>query len=521
MINRCVAYFAALFLCAITNSPVLAEDVTLQSRDGSVEISGNIISFDGELYRVDTAHGVLTIDASGVVCEGPGCPDLGAFVADVSFSGSRTMGAVLMPALVQAFAFRKGYKLVREIKDDDHFTITLSDGETDQLLARFGFRIASTAEGFADLIAGEADIVMSMRLPTDEEIRLARDAGAGNLNSARRSRIVGLDAMVAQVASGNPITAISPNELADIFAGNIVSWVELGGDDIPIRLHLRDSLSGLYSEFERRLMPHAPKVADSVTFHESNASLSDAVARDVSAIGIGALSDTGNARAIQLSGPCGKTRAANDISLKTQDYPLTTPLFLFTPGYRLPWVGREFLGFVRSAAGQQVVSRAGFVDLRLSESPVSAQGQRLANAIANAGEEIDLTELQRLVTTLDGTEKLSLSFRFEPGSTRLDAQSRSNTEILAARLESGLLDHRKVTFVGFSDGDGAAAGNLRLARRRAEVVRRAVLSAAPAAEKNRLDLNVDAFGEAMPIACDDVEWGREINRRVEVWVAQR
>jgi phosphate transport system substrate-binding protein len=29
---------------------------------------------------------------------------------------------------------------------------------------------------------------------------------------------------------------------------------------------------------------------------------------------------------------------------------------------------------------------------------------------------------------------------------------------------------------------------------------------------------VDAFGEAMPMACDDTAWGRQVNRRVEVWV---
>ena len=76
-------------------------------------------------------------------------------------------------------------------------------------------------------------------------------------------------------------------------------------------------------------------------------------------------------------------------------------------------------------------------------------------------------------------------------------------------------------FAGFTDGDGPAEGNLRLARRRAEAVRRAVLRAAPTADRDRLNLTVDAFGEAMPMACDDTEWGRFINRRVEVWVDQR
>ena len=57
-----------------------------------------------------------------------------------------------------------------------------------------------------------------------------------------------------------------------------------------------------------------------------------------------------------------------------------------------------------------------------------------------------------------------------------------------------------------------------IALRRAEAVQRAVSAAAVTANLSRIDLRVDAFGEAMPIACDDSEWGRQANRRVEVWV---
>jgi phosphate transport system substrate-binding protein len=73
-------------------------------------------------------------------------------------------------------------------------------------------------------------------------------------------------------------------------------------------------------------------------------------------------------------------------------------------------------------------------------------------------------------------------------------------------------------FVGFSDGQGAAKANRDIALRRAEAVRRAVIAAAVTVNLDRVDLTVDAYGEAMPMACDDTAWGRQVNRRVEVWV---
>ena len=106
------AISAALLL--FTAGTLAAQDVALTSRDGSVEISGTMLGFDGEFYRVDTDYGELTVDSSGVSCTGPGCPNLEDIVAEVRLSGSATMGAVLMPALTDAFAERQGYSVGRE-----------------------------------------------------------------------------------------------------------------------------------------------------------------------------------------------------------------------------------------------------------------------------------------------------------------------------------------------------------------------------------------------------------------------
>jgi phosphate transport system substrate-binding protein len=115
-------------------------------------------------------------------------------------------------------------------------------------------------------------------------------------------------------------------------------------------------------------------------------------------------------------------------------------------------------------------------------------------------------------------KRLTTSFRFNAGSVALDAQSRANVMQLAQRLEQGRYDARELLFVGFSDGDGPAESNRAIALRRAEAVRQSVLQAGETADFSKTTIGVEAFGEAMPMACDDSSWGRLTNRRVEVWV---
>ena len=72
-----------------------AQDITLSAPDGAVEISGTLLGFDGEFYRIDTIYGVLTVDGTGVNCEGPACPSLTNYVAEVVISGASSMADVL------------------------------------------------------------------------------------------------------------------------------------------------------------------------------------------------------------------------------------------------------------------------------------------------------------------------------------------------------------------------------------------------------------------------------------------
>ena len=122
-----------------------------------------------------------------------------------------------------------------------------------------------------------------------------------------------------------------------------------------------------------------------------------------------------------------------------------------------------------------------------------------------------------MVVELMQGQRLTLTFRFEDGASALDVQSRSNVRRLADAIRRGEFESEELVFVGFTDGEGPEDGNLRLSKRRANSVRKEVLKFLGGAD---IDLIAEGFGEIVPMACDDTDWGRQVNRRVEVWVRE-
>ena len=515
LLKRAVLASAALFFCA---SSLLAQDITLRSAGGGLELSGRYIGYDGENIQIDTEYGALTMRYDGLDCEGADCPAVDGYVPELRLSGASRMAEVLLPALVDGFARSSGYRVTSDQIDTVHFTQTLVDGPEDTPVAKFSFRSTNTDEGFADLIAHEADMVMSVREVRRSEVRLAAEVGLGQLSSAKQSRIVGIDGLVPVVSSRANVSAISLDTLAKTFAGEIV---DLGQGDQPLTLHLGAVTDGQAQRFIDVIVTGAGRLlSENVVRHASNDELAQAVAADPFAIGILPFTDVGRTQPIALQDACGLISAPRITTLKTEDYPLTAPMFLYMPSRRLPPLADEFLAWMRGPQAQLVVRRAGFVDQGAIPIPLDSQGQRFANAIVAAGDDMPLAELQRMVRVLAARVRLSTSFRFEVGSTRLDAQSRSNLLALAQAIRDGRYNSQPLMLVGFSDGRGGAVANRDLSLERSDAVLRELKSLFRGELPSDVIFETDAFGEALPMGCDDTEWGRQMNRRVELWASQ-
>lgn len=514
------AIFAALFVSNPAQvASAGADDITLTSKDGAIEITGTLLGYDGEFYRVDTTFGVLTLDGSRLDCDGPACPTPGAYVARFTLSGAGVLAETLLPALIEGFSENAGYRVTQTETDTGETVFRLDDGGLGTEVAQITLRSSTTADGFVDLISDQADMTLALREATDVERTIAIDAGLGDLQGPRQFRVLAREALVPVVNTENPVRRLSMDDLAAVYSGETDTWSSLGGGNVPITLHLTDPHTGLGAAFvERVVLASGKTLASELVIHPDADALVDALTADPFGIGITTLSHADGTRALTFAGDCGLDVAATRETVRAGDYPLTQPLYLFLPGRRLPKVAREMLVYLRSPAAQAVVARAGFIDQAISEFPRETQGDRLPKAIRAVSSEVTLADLQRLMPLFIDRKRLSLTFRFHDGSTMLDGPSYANVAILAAALERGAFDGRRLSFAGFSDGSGAAAANLNLSRRRAETVRAALLARTRGRGIGPVRIETDGFGEALPMACDDTAWGRKVNRRVEVWV---
>jgi phosphate transport system substrate-binding protein len=486
---RCAAIFAALLPFA---QPVVAQDVTLTSRDGTLSVSGTFQGYDGELFRIMTEYGPLTVDGEGVVCDGPACPDLTRFVARVRVVAEAEAGARLLPPLLAAFARERGLSLA--VADREW---VLSEPSGGRVVARFAFEPRASEAAAEALRLGVAELALSA-------------VGEEGLSA----RVLGQEALVAVVSPDNPIPGLTTPDLARALSGEVTNWQEVGGPDMPLIVHALPERAG----FRRALEVRLGKEILASEVHESPEALAAAVVRDPWALAVTPAARAGNARVLPLTDSCGVLLRPSVMGVAAGDYALALPFFMLAPKRRLPLMAREFLDFAQSPSAREALEKAGLTGRAVVRADLIGDGRRLANAIGAIGPDVPATEVQRLAAAMQGAERLSLTFRYDPDGRTLDAASRDNLEELVRLIDAGLFMDRDLVFAGFSDGEGSGEANLALSRRRAEALLDEVATALPDLGDMRVSLRAEAFGEAMPLACDETPVGRQTNRRVELWM---
>lgn len=408
--------------------------------------------------------------------------------------GSNTVGAKLAPMLIAGLFEAQGLGAVRITsagrENEQRISATDSSGHTlHALVAAHG-----TGTGFVGLKDGSADLAAASRPIKDSEFNSL--AELGNLRSAQAEQIIAIDGLAIIVHPGNRIASLSVEQVAGLFAGEIRNWRELGGDDLAVELHARDDQSGTYDTFKELVLGKQSKtLAGSATRYESNDQLSKMVSTRPGAIGFVGLASVGRSKALAIADGNSQPMLPSVALVATEDYPLSRRLFFYAdPGRQTEWT-RAFLDFVHSAAGQAIVAKSGYIAQAITAIKLPAQA--------------DMPPLyQELSST---AQRLTVNFRFDEGSARLDNKAQRDIGRLIDYLRGTDKVMNAAVLVGFGDAKGDATRTALLSKLRAMAVRREL------SRGGILVRDINGLGDQLPVASNS-ESGRIKNRRVEVWV---
>lgn len=508
-------------LAALLSIPPLvamAQQVSVSSQDSSVKITGDLIRFDDETLVINTEIGELTLSRSATICEGQACPTA-LVTLDMAVSVVDLKTATLVQKLVSGFASERDL-LGLSVQGANGVveSVGLITRAENEPAGRVAIATTNQTEAFNLLSSGQSALTFTTA-PVSTAIADAILAEGGqDLRDIKQEQVVALDALVPIVHPDNPIRSVSLEELALIASGRLRNWSEIGGDNKPIRLLAPSEDTPLGKAFGALVLePERARLRRTIEQFATEAEAAAVVSGDVTAISVVRLSETAENAILPIRQTCGPLAYASDFAIKAEEYPLSRRVYAYASGRPTSADQRQFNDFIASAGAQPFIQQAGYVDQSILAQPISLQGTRMTSAILSADTSATLELVQNLSRDLATADRLSTTFRFTSGSSRLDSKSVVDIQRMVDFLNSPRVRNREILIIGFTDDVGRFDLNERLALLRATNVRDALVGAL-GGDVLAGRMTVTSYGPLAPVGCNETADGRESNRRVEIWL---
>jgi phosphate transport system substrate-binding protein len=226
-----------------------------------------------------------------------------------------------------------------------------------------------TGQGVAALINGTADIANASRKLEPEEMAKAKAAHG----TEPTEYMVGYDALSIFVHKSNPMNEISLEELGEIYreGGKLEKWDQVGVKAIPgaqdnkiVRVS-RQNNSGTYHYFRELVVGKKNDYKAGSLDMNGSKDVVELVSKTPTAIGYSGMGyATPAVKVLKVSKKKGEPAVAPSIaSTLDKSYPISRPLFMYTPGAPSPEV-KAYIDWVLSPPGQLVLEHTGYVPLK-------------------------------------------------------------------------------------------------------------------------------------------------------------
>ena len=212
---------------------------------------------------------------------------------------------------------------------------------------------SGSGNGIKSLLDGTCDIANSSRELKEEELALAASKGM-----RLREIAVGYDMIVPVVHPSNPVTNLSIDQLRAVYDGSITDWKDLGGRPGRVVVVSRDTSSGTYEIWEKKIMNRVDVRRDAL-LQASNGAILSTVSENPQAIGyigFGYMNNT--VKALKVNGIPGTIENG-----KTGKFPVSRKLYMVVNDTALTPRTASFLDFILGSDGQKLVEEAGYIPL--------------------------------------------------------------------------------------------------------------------------------------------------------------
>ncbi|MCK4907530.1 MAG: PstS family phosphate ABC transporter substrate-binding protein [Spirochaetes bacterium] len=272
-------------------------------------------------------------------------------------------------------------------KTDNQITIKGSDTEVN-LVSDFAeaymkinkkVKIAVTGggsgTGIAALLNNQVDIANASRLIKSKEIAKAKAKGINPVQV-----VIATDGLSVIINPANKVKDLTIGQIAAIFKGEIKNWKEVGGADKKITCYGRQSNSGTFAYFKKKVLKKKDFSAD-VNRMNGNAQIVVSVKKDESGIGyVGIGYITGKdgkfvpgIKVISVAKKQGSPYIAPaKNSIMSGLYPLTRPLNQYLNGKPKGKI-LKFLRFcLFTKEGTEIVKNSGFFPVQVKDQRINA-----------------------------------------------------------------------------------------------------------------------------------------------------
>ena len=209
-------------------------------------------------------------------------------------------------------------------------------------------QIGSSA-GITNATSGVSEIGMSSRDLKEEE----------KANGLKET-IVAYDGIVVVTHPSNKVKDLTMEQVKQIFTGEVTNWKELGGDDMEIVVVSREDGSGSRDAFQEIVDYSSGELVRSAIIASGNGNIKTTVAMNKHAVGF--ISFEYIDESISTVDINGVEATAENVLQQT--YSLSRPFLFVYKEEHLSTEGQQFIDYILSPKGQNIVSEAGVIPLK-------------------------------------------------------------------------------------------------------------------------------------------------------------